>query len=178
MQFGRDEDGKIVYVTMRSLEAYGLQEGVRRLKLRVYTWIWIYSLVCVVSIVGAFVTTVNLQLLSDPDFAFIPALFCLTIGLSCVFAAFNVLRYRAAGEIKSYIEENHISDEVLSKCIYSKTKGQRGGNAVVDEQQLRNIDAMIPRQTAHPTHLKSLTDLNLLVTPNEEGGDHDHDHLY
>ena len=160
VEFGRDDDGNIVYVAIANFEAHGIKEGIKRIKIRVALWILFYLTLVLISIIGASST---LSLLSDPDYAFVPAIFCLSIGLSLTGAGFNYLRFRAAGEIKRYIAEKNISDEILAKCIYPKTKGQRGGEVINDDDQLDNINALIPEEIAHPKNLKSLTNLDLLV---------------
>eukprot|EP01083_Nonionella_stella_P196366 722611_1 len=160
VQFGRDDNGNIVYVAVQNFEAHGVSEGVKRIKIRVMMWAIFYFTLTVISIVGVSST---IQFLKDEDLAFVPAIFCLVIGLSIVGSGFNCLRYRAANEIKSYIVEKNISDEILAKCIYPKTKGQRGGALVQDEQRLDQINVLLPEKIAHPKSLKSLTNLDLLV---------------
>jgi len=179
VEFGRDDNGNIVYVAIANFEAHGIDEGVKRIKIRVFLWALLYFGIFLISIIGVAST---LRLLQDADYAFIPAVFCLMIGLSLVGAGFNILRFRAAAEIKTHIQEKNISDEVLAKCIYPKTKGQRGGN-VVDDNELDQINCLLPEKDFnHPKNLKSLTNLNLLVmqttmrdTPFAAGSD---DNLY
>lgn len=158
VEFGKDDDGNIVYVAVAGLEAHGVAEGIRRIKSRVALWITFYIVMWLVSVIGVGSTW---NLLRDETLAFLPAIFCLTIGLSLVGAGFNTLRYRAANEIKEYIKEHQISEEVLAKCIYPKTKGQYGGS-IMSEGQLDVMNQLLPEHEANPIQMKSLRDVDQL----------------
>jgi len=160
VEFGRDDNGNIVYVAVANFEAHGIDEGVKRIKIRVLIWVFVYLAIVLISVIGAASTV---ELLTDEDYAFIPAIFCLMIGLSIVGVGFNYLRYRAAKEIRRYVVEKNITDEILARCIYPKTKGQRGGAVVDDKEDLNNINELLPEDLNHPKNLKSLTNLDLLV---------------
>ena len=162
VEFGKDADGNIVYVAVADFEAHGVKEGVKRIKIRVAMWIILYVSMFLISVIGVASTV---QLLVDADFAFIPAIFCLSIGLTLVGAGFNVLRYRAANEIEAFIADKNIPDEVIAKCIYPKTKGQRGGAVLErDATNMRKLEALLPdKRETRPPYLRSLTNLDLLV---------------
>jgi len=159
VEFGKDDQGNIVYVRAAAgLEAHGVEEGIKRIKTRVALWITFYIVMWLISVIGVGSTW---SLLSDENLAFLPAIFCLTIGLSLVGAGFNTLRYQAANEIKEYVKEHDFSEELLAKCIYPKTKGQYGGNTLA-EHELDNMNKLLPEEEANPQNLKSLTDLDKL----------------
>eukprot|EP01083_Nonionella_stella_P018259 50941_1 len=160
VEFGRDAHGNIVYVAVAKFEAHGVSEGVKRIKIRVCLWIAFYLSLFCISVVGVSTT---IRYLRNATYAFVPAIFCLMIGLTFVGVGFNYMRYRAANEIRTYIEEKNISDEVLAKCIYPKTKGQRGGALIGNDEELDQINTLLPETIAHPKQLKSLTNLDLLV---------------
>jgi len=162
VEFGKDDDGNIVYVAVAGLEAHGVEEGIKRIKSRVAMWIAFYIVFWLISVIGVGSTW---NLLQSESWAFLPAIFCLTIGLCLVGVGFNTLRYRAANEIREYIEEHAISEELLAKCIYPKTKGQHGGSTV-GERELDIMNKLLPEQEANPSNLKSLRDLDLLVVNN------------
>eukprot|EP01084_Bolivina_argentea_P311759 539678_1 len=42
VDFGKDEDGNVVYVAVANFEAHGVKEGVKRIKSRVFLWISLY----------------------------------------------------------------------------------------------------------------------------------------
>lgn len=77
VEFGYDDEGNIVYVAVANFEAHGVNEGVKRLKIRVCLWSLMYIAICLTAIIGVSTT---IQLLSDVDYAFVPAIFCLMIG--------------------------------------------------------------------------------------------------
>ena len=158
VEFGKDDDGNIVYVAVAGLEAHGVEEGIKRIKSRVALWITFYIVVWLISVIGVGSTW---HLLKDDTLAFLPAIFCLTIGLSLVGAGFNTLRFRAANEIREWIREHDISEELLAKCIYPKTKGQYGGS-IMDEDELDMMNKLLPEQEANPQSLRSLRDLDKL----------------
>lgn len=179
VEFGKDDDGNVVYVAVAGLEAHGMEEGIKRIKTRVALWIAFYIAMWLISVIGV-ATTV--QFLKDERMAFLPAVFCLTIGyavclimticsvhrwspslcrLTMVGVGFNILRFRAANEIKEHTEKHNFSEELLAKCIYPKTKGQHGGSTVA-EHELDIMNKLIPEQEANPQSLRSLRDLDKL----------------
>ncbi len=78
---------------------------------------------------------------------------------------------KAASEIEVHVTEKGLSEADIARIIYPKTKGQRGGDDL-EEDVIDQIDTMLPRETANPKHLKSLTDLSLytaLGSPKKDG---------
>ena len=49
------------------------------------------------------------------------------IGLSLTAMAFNLMRYLAARKLGVLIKENKMDFNIISRIIYPKSKGQRGG---------------------------------------------------
>ena len=171
IKFGKNSKGEIVYVAVAQYEAHGVDSGTRKLQRRMIYWVTLFLCTACGSLAGVISTW---HLLNDADFAFIPAVFCLCIGLSCTGAGFSYLRSQAAKEIRHWVEEHNLSEETLAKCIYPKTKGQRGG-AALDEKTVDIIDAMIPRNTADPNQLRSLRDVSHLVQPSLDRDESDTD---
>ena len=174
VKFGKNDAGEIVYVSVSKYEAHGIDRGTRRLQRRMLYWVIIWALCAFTSLICVIFTW---PLLSEPDYAFIPAVFCLCIGLCTTGSGFSFLRSKAAKEIRHWVEKHNLSSEMIARCIYPKTKGQRGG-ASLAEEDLGFIDQMVPRATAEPQQLRSLRDVHALVHKSENYDDSQDTNLY
>ena len=157
VKFGKNKDGDVVYVSIAKYEAHGLEQGVTKLK-----WVMMFYIILSIISVVIFVslTIGTFPLITDANYAIFPAISCLGIGLSLFAVAFNILKFRAANEIKTFCEKKKFGSDTIAKIVYPKVKGQRGGIALNRENTLM-VDKLIPEEQAHPNNLKSLTDIDL-----------------
>ena len=92
-------------------KSIGKIKGIRQIQKRTAFWVG-FGIVCAsMSAIGVAAT---MHLLHDVSYAFVPALFCLSIGTSSVFTGLNVLKMRAAKRLEKCMKrpEEHFGDEV------------------------------------------------------------------
>ena len=81
-------------------KSIGKVKGIRLIEQHIAFWVGVGVVAALMSAIGVAVT---MHLLHDVSYAFVPALFCLCIGTSSVFTGLNVLKMRAAKQLKRCI---------------------------------------------------------------------------